>query len=413
MIYQRHMPASELFAAQLELLLQHSRVATIGANLLGLVATVLLFWQFLPVYGLFAWALGVMVLILLRASFKQRALRRGEFHSRSHRVYALLLLGALLTGLVWSGTFIVAARFAPPGLLYVLLLCILLVNLMAMGMTMALREYFLVQLYAALLPIGWWCLLHHWDAPWHLLIGLLTLALCGLLLFASDRVYRAVRDMLAATWERATMAEELARLADSLRERNHQLADARRQLVDLANIDELTGLGNRRLVNRVLQEEINRARRSGGYLAVVMLDVDHFKPYNDTYGHDAGDKVLQQLAEVMRGAVSRAGELAGRYGGEEFILVLPGADPVAARRAAERLRDRIHAARIPHGASPTAPFITVSQGVAAEVPTRRTSIESLVKAADLALYRAKAQGRDRVEVAEGKGAELPATRGIP
>ena len=77
-------------------------------------------------------------------------------------------------------------------------------------------------------------------------------------------------------------------------------------MTDLANVDELTGLGNRRLVNRVLQEEINRARRNGGRLAVILLDVDHFKPYNDSYGHIAGDKVLQQLADVMQRAVTRA-----------------------------------------------------------------------------------------------------------
>ncbi len=195
------------------------------------------------------------------------------------------------------------------------------------------------------------------------------------------------------------MAEELAGLTDSLRDRNRQLADARKQLVDLANVDELTGLGNRRLVNRVLQEEINRARRNGGRLAVVMLDVDYFKPYNDTYGHDAGDRVLQQLAEIMQSTVSRAGEVAGRFGGEEFILVLPGADEVTARRIAERLRDRIEQARIPHGASSVAPYITVSQGVSSVAPTRQTTPGDLVKAADLALYRAKARGRDCVEVA--------------
>ena len=108
--------------------------------------------------------------------------------------------------------------------------------------------------------------------------------------YITDWTYRTYRNMIALTWEREHFTQELGDLTGSLRERNRQLRDARRQLTLLANVDELTGLGNRRLVNSVLQKEINRARRAEAELSVILLDVDYFKNYNDTYGHVEGNE---------------------------------------------------------------------------------------------------------------------------
>jgi diguanylate cyclase (GGDEF)-like protein len=205
--------------------------------------------------------------------------------------------------------------------------------------------------------------------------------------------------MISMTWEREHIAQELGDLTSSLRDRNRQLRDARRQLTDLANVDELTGLGNRRLVNSVLQEEMNRARRSGAELSLILLDVDYFKNYNDTYGHTAGDVVLQKLADLMQRAATRAGEVVARYGGEEFILVLPGASADSAMRTASRLRDLVNEERIPHEASEAASYITVSQGVITVRPDGQLQPVDLVNRVDKALYQAKDDGRNAIAVA--------------
>ena len=208
---------------------------------------------------------------------------------------------------------------------YVFLLLIVMITAFSLGFSVVVREYFIVYVFTSLWPIAWWSLVHYWDQPYNLLIGLVLLAFCALLIYVCDQTYQSFRNMISLAWEREHIAQELGDLTGSLRDRNRQLLDARRQLTDLANVDELTGLGNRRLVNRVLQEEINRARRSGAELSVILLDVDYFKSYNDNYGHPAGDTVLQKLADIMQRASTRAGEVVARYGGEEFILMLPGA----------------------------------------------------------------------------------------
>lgn len=129
-----------------------------------------------------------------------------------------------------------------------------------------------------------------------------------------------------------------------------------------------------------------------------MVDVDHFKPYNDFLGHPAGDACLQKLGELIGGSHLRASDVAARYGGEEFVLILPDTDADGARRVAERLRERVAAAELLH---PTAPRgqVTVSLGVATAVPTATDGPESLLRRADEALYTAKQRGRDRCEVA--------------
>jgi diguanylate cyclase (GGDEF)-like protein len=197
----------------------------------------------------------------------------------------------------------------------------------------------------------------------------------------------------------------LGGLTGSLRDRNRQLRDARQQLTDLANVDELTGLGNRRLVNKALLDEVNRARRGGTPLSVILLDVDYFKLYNDTYGHQAGDVVLQQLADLMQRATTRAGEVVARYGGEEFILILPGASSAVAMRTAQRLKALVITEAITHKTSKGEPFITVSQGIATVQPEGDMLPEQVIKLADDALYDAKDSGRNAIIVA-GEGLHL-------
>lgn len=400
MIYQRAIPADELFSAQLEMLMQNGRFATISANMLGVLATIVLFWQFVEVTWLLLWACGVLIMLLARSLYMSNALVEHSYQERPRRVYWQLLLGAAVTGAVWSSAYIAATFVAPAPVQYLFLLLIFMVITLSMGVTLALREYFIAHLFTSLWPIAWWCLAHYWDEANNLLVGLFTLAVCGVLLLVSNRVYLSFRNMIALNWEREFMSRELGDLTQSLRDRNRQLRDARRQLTDLANVDELTGLGNRRVVNQVLRDEINRARRSGGELSVIMLDVDYFKNYNDTYGHPAGDGVLQRLADLMQRATARAGEVVARYGGEEFILILPGASEHSALRTAERLKDLVLAECIPHGSSAVSEYITVSQGVVTVCPGASLEPADLIKVADRSLYEAKDAGRNAIAFAE-------------
>lgn len=396
MIYQRHIPREELFVAQLETLMQNGRVATLGANLIGVIATIILFWQYLPLSTMLLWAATFTILLLLRSLQMSNALVERKYQTSPRTVYWQLIIGAAMTGAIWSVIYIYAASRVPITMQYMFLLVIVMITAFSVGYSVVIREYFIVFVFASLWPIAWWSLVHYWEQSYNLLIGLLLLAFCALLVSVSDRVYQSFRNMISLNWERETMAQELGDLTNSLRDRNRQLRDARRQLTDLANVDELTGLGNRRLINKVLQDEINRARRSSSSLAVILLDVDYFKDYNDNYGHPAGDGVLKRLADLMQRATSRAGEMVGRYGGEEFILVLPGASVQSAVRTAERLKDLVNSEGIPHEKSEIGGIITVSQGVVSVLPDADLTPADIIKRADNALYRAKHEGRNRI-----------------
>ncbi len=396
MIYQQHMPADELVSAQLELLMQNSRLPTISVQVVGLVGSMLLFWPFMQIPTVLLSGAAFLILLLARSLHMSTALVERRFETHPVLLYWQLLIGAALTGAVWSYVYIYASNYVPVSMQYAFLLIIVMTTAFSLGFSVVIREYFLVYVFSALLPIAWSSFIHYQREPYNLLVGLVLLAFCALMVYISDWTYRTYRNMLALTWEREHFTQELGDLTGSLRERNRQLRDARRQLTALANVDELTGLGNRRLVNSVLQKEINRARRSGAEISVILLDVDYFKKYNDTYGHPAGDKVLQKLADIMQRASTRAGELVARYGGEEFILVLPGASAESAMRTAERLQDMILEEQIPHGTSEIANQITVSQGVITVRPDGAQEVNDLIAMADSALYKAKDAGRNTI-----------------
>jgi len=184
-----------------------------------------------------------------------------------------------------------------------------------------------------------------------------------------------------------------------LRLEKNELED---QLRRLATRDGLTGVFNRSSFDEFLPAECRRAVRTGSTLSLVLLDVDLFKPFNDTYGHPAGDDCLRRLAEVFQATLGRPGDRLARYGGEEFVVLLADTDREGARELAEQMRQRTLDLAIRHEASNVNEVVTISCGVAAvssEVDDRRLP-RLLLRAADRALYRAKHGGRNRVEIAE-------------
>jgi diguanylate cyclase (GGDEF)-like protein len=216
-------------------------------------------------------------------------------------------------------------------------------------------------------------------------IGLLI----GLYLFTiinhSFKHHRAITASVSLKFENLKLVEELRQANEVLRQ-----SSAR---------DGLTGLANRTRFEEFMEREWRRALRARTPISLIMLDIDHFKPYNDNYGHQEGDECLKKVAAVIAETVKRSADLVARYGGEEFMAVLPDTDLHGALEIAEKLRISVELLRVPHAHSSAANIVTVSIGVASLVPVQGMDRSSLVKLVDTALYAAKRDGRNRVRTA--------------
>ncbi|MBW8368245.1 MAG: diguanylate cyclase [Arenimonas sp.] len=172
------------------------------------------------------------------------------------------------------------------------------------------------------------------------------------------------------------------------------------RLRELSATDGLTLLANRRSFDEALEREWHRATRHGEPVSLIMADIDHFKPYNDLYGHVAGDRCLQQVAAAIAAGVKLEGAVVARYGGEEFAVILPRTDEAGAQEMAEHLRRRVEALGIAHGGNPVGGRVTISMGTSTRTPPQAADFVSLMQSADQALYRAKGAGRNTVSSAE-------------
>lgn len=205
--------------------------------------------------------------------------------------------------------------------------------------------------------------------------------------------YRAgVAEVVSSSVNEEILGHRIVRLLHSKRHTD--------KLYELAHIDALTGLSNRREFDESINREWKRKMREEDSLSILMIDVDGFKAYNDTYGHSKGDEVLRRLAEVINSCVNRPTDLTARFGGDEFVLILPGTDTEGAKLVAELIRTQIAVHDIKNISSPVRPYVTVSIGLAEVNNTTKMSMEEFIAAADRALYKAKEKGRDQIIIAD-------------
>ncbi|WP_422126877.1 GGDEF domain-containing protein [Thioalkalivibrio sulfidiphilus] len=176
-----------------------------------------------------------------------------------------------------------------------------------------------------------------------------------------------------------------------------ELVRLQKELEELSFKDGLTGLANRRMFDSVLSLEWSNARRNHQPLSLILLDIDYFKQYNDCYGHLQGDDCLMRVARILESAATRARDFIARFGGEEFVLILPETDAQAAEKVAQRCRTLILDAGIPHESSESLPFLTASLGVSTIIPSHGDEPGEFVDEVDRLLYKAKQEGRNRVE----------------
>ena len=230
---------------------------------------------------------------------------------------------------------------------------------------------------------------------------------------ATDLMYRPIRPRELAARVHAALAarrerEERSRRERRLAEISRELIDTNRHLERLVCVDSLTGLANRRHLGTILAGEWRRAVRTGGEISVLMIDLDEFHGYNETWGHPGGDTCLRRVSEALAGQLRRPSDLLGRYGGEEFLAVLPDTAPEGAALVAERLRQVVQGLDLPHPRSPHR-VVTVSIGAATERADSKSGPDDLIAAADRALYLAKQAGRNCVS-ADGMVRALAAAR---
>jgi diguanylate cyclase (GGDEF)-like protein/PAS domain S-box-containing protein len=212
------------------------------------------------------------------------------------------------------------------------------------------------------------------------------------------RLYYEILNISAIRDEQGTLTNYVAISSDITTHKleKDKLEEVNVVLQQLSSIDGLTSIANRRYFDESLEREWRRAIRKKTVLSLVMIDIDHFKSFNDTYGHLSGDECIKTVAQVLNRSVNRPGDLAARFGGEEFVVLLPDTEPDGALIVARTIHTAIEALQITHGSSSINNYVTVSLGVATISPRLKNDSKELVFAADQALYAAKEKGRNRI-----------------
>ena len=210
--------------------------------------------------------------------------------------------------------------------------------------------------------------------------------------FHKDEVIIRIENQLTIKNQKILLEKEI----EQRKKIEKKLIEKNEKLEHLANLDGLTRIGNRRLFDRTLSKEWQRATREKQPLSLILSDVDYFKLYNDYYGHQMGDDCLKKVAKAITEVIKRPADLVARYGGEEFAVILPNTELNGAIHVGKLIRDRLKQQKIPHESSKIGEWVTVSSGVATMIPTLEVSLKTLIANADSALYQAKKNGRDRV-----------------
>ncbi len=215
----------------------------------------------------------------------------------------------------------------------------------------------------------------------------------GIAAGGDDYLLKPISEIVLAAKIRAM--QRIIQMRQSLLVLTRKLDAANQELRRLSSLDGLTGIANRRHFDDILLREWRRAMRNGEEIAILMCDIDYFKPFNDRFGHQSGDECLRQVAHTLTCTMDRGGDLLARYGGEEFVAVLPGTSLNGATFVADQMRLAVERLALPH---PESPFgrVTASFGVASAIAMPETEPHRIVGAADMALYKAKNSGRNRV-----------------
>lgn len=352
----------------------------------GFVLAVVL-WNAVSTPALLTWS-GLLIAVTGARFLTLRAFTNASPRSESdHAVWTkYFLAGACAAGVVWGLSGILL--FHPSSFPHQVVLAFVLGGMVAGAVPLL-----------SSVSHAYWCFAIPVVAPIsirmmmvgdriHLVMGLLMIIFGLAMLATSVRVHRLFRD------------------AEKLRRELYSSIEVAQALEYLVRLDSLTGIPNRRLFEEELSKEWARAKRDNAPLSLITADIDHFKEYNDHYGHPAGDLCLVEVAQAMYHTLSRPGDVAARIGGEEFAFLLPQTDLSGAISVAEQIRERVLALNLPHEASPVARQVTLSFGVSSFEFASVASPAELIRTSDVALYEAKRCGRNKIVAARQTVSEL-------
>lgn len=368
----------EILASQIEHGYRQLPISLAVSLVNGLVLTIVL-WGAIAAPVLLGWLLVLVTVtaarFMLWHAFKKNQ-RDGQLDHDFWKRY--FVIGTCAAGLVWgaSGVFL----FHPASFPHQVFLAFVLGGMVAGAIPLMSSVHRAYGCFAILVVLPISMRMFAVGDRVHVIMGLMTLVFGIAMLASAAQVRRLFQESM------------------SLRHRLFSSVQAGRELEQMMRQDVLTEISNRRLFEEELEKEWRRARREKGCFSVITADIDHFKEYNDRYGHPAGDRCLIKVAQTMQGGLQRPGDVVARIGGEEFAFLLPQTTLSGARSVAELIRRRILELNLPHEGSPTAAHITLSFGVASSDHVSVSSPTDLLRASDVALYEAKRSGRNRIAV---------------
>jgi diguanylate cyclase (GGDEF)-like protein len=352
----------------------------------GLILAVVL-WDAVPAPTLLSWS-GLLIAVTGARFLTLRAFLNASPRTESdHAVWAkYFLAGACAAGVVWGVSGILL--FHPSSFPHQIVLAFVLGGMLAGAVPLLSSVDHAYWCFAipVVVPISIQMMLV--GDRIHLIMGLMMTIFGLAMLATSAQVHRLFRD------------------SERLRRELFSSTEVKQALEYLVRLDSLTGIPNRRLFEEEFSKEWARSKRDQEPLALITADIDHFKEYNDHYGHPAGDLCLVEVAQAMYHALSRPGDVAARVGGEEFAILLPQTDLNGAISVAEQIRERVLALNLLHEGSPVARQVTLSFGVSSSELASGASPAELIRTSDVALYEAKRRGRNQIVAAQKTASEL-------
>ena len=379
------------------------------------VSMTFVFRNHLSQASIIAWLIVFTSLTGLRLYRSQVFLNSENTSSNPDYWFSWHLTGVIISGVIWGGFILLLAQSADTTYLSLATMCAAGLCAAAATAYSASLISFLVFAIPLLSPIGGFLVLS--ENPSTIVMGFFVFLFLITIIAISYQLNKSMTSSLGLQVEKEDLLaalevekqqvidtnkilekdiQEKIQIEAKLLYEKKSAEDISEELRALSTQDGLTGINNRRRFNEALYNEWYRAVRLSTPLALIICDIDKFKEYNDTYGHLAGDKCLTRIAHLIEDSARRAGDMAARFGGEEFVIILPDTESSNAQDIAEQLRGAILDLEIPHETSSVANIITVSFGVYTTLPEKDLPPETMIEFADKALYQAKDQGRNKV-----------------